>query len=385
MSKRLTTKEWVQKAISVHGNTYDYSKTEYIKSNQDVCIICPKHGEFWQRANNHVTKKYGCPKCKGEKNSQRCKYTKEQFIEKSKQIHGNKYDYSKVNYIDSETPVIIICPEHGEFPQIPSNHYKHGSGCPECGKIQAGKQRRIGKENLIKRFREVHGNKYDYSKMSEDVIMNGDITIICPIHGEFKQTPANHLHSGCLKCGWELTHSKQRIPIEEFISRCKEIHPEYDYSITEYKGLNSNIKYICPVHGIVEQNARDHLHNKSGCPKCSKSHGEKEIEIYLKENNIKYIDQYEITIDLSINPSGYAYIDFFLPELNIAIEYNGIQHYKYVPYLHKGDILNFNRQQNRDDYIRNYCKNNNIRLIEIKYTDTLDERNNKLKTILLES
>ena len=122
-----STEEFIQKAHKVHGDKYDYSKVEYDGYKTKVCIICPKHGEFWQTPNSHLNGN-GCPKCKGEK--QTC--TTDEFIAKAKKIHGDKYDYSKVEYVNNHTKVCIICPEHGEFWQIPSSHLQ-GKGCPKCG------------------------------------------------------------------------------------------------------------------------------------------------------------------------------------------------------------------------------------------------------------
>ena len=127
--KKVTTKDFIENAVKLHGNKYDYSKSEYIDSKTKICIICPEHGEFWQLPTAHLQGQ-GCPKCKKYKIGKN-KYNTKIFIEKSKLIHGNKYDYSKVNYIDSLTKVCIICPEHGEFWQEPNSHLR-GFGCKKC-------------------------------------------------------------------------------------------------------------------------------------------------------------------------------------------------------------------------------------------------------------
>ena len=125
MSK-ITTNEIIAKAKLVHGDKYDYSKVDYVKDYIKVCIICPEHGEFWQRPHAHLQGQ-GCPKCKSKK--QTC--TTDEFIAKAKKIHGDKYDYSKVDYSNAHTKVCIICPNHGEFWQTPNNHLR-GHGCPKC-------------------------------------------------------------------------------------------------------------------------------------------------------------------------------------------------------------------------------------------------------------
>lgn len=127
---KITTEEWISKARIVHGNRYDYSKVNYVKSSQKVKIMCCKHGEFEQTPNNHL-KGQGCPKCKYELHSLQTRQTKEDFVRKAIKVHSNKYDYSKSEYINNRTKICIICPEHGEFTQVPHDHIS-GCGCPKC-------------------------------------------------------------------------------------------------------------------------------------------------------------------------------------------------------------------------------------------------------------
>ena len=131
MYKRFTTEDFIKKAKKVHGNKYDYSKVEYVNSRTKVCIICPEHGEFWQRANHHLQGSI-CPKCANNKNGTRKRFTTQEFIKKAKEVHGDKYDYSKVEYKNNFTKVCIICPEHGEFWQTPCGHIHNMQGCPNC-------------------------------------------------------------------------------------------------------------------------------------------------------------------------------------------------------------------------------------------------------------
>lgn len=125
MCKKLTAEEFIEKAKQIHGHKYDYSKVEYLGCNVDICIICPIHGEFWQKPYKHLSGQ-GCKKCVSENQS-----LKRNFIEKARRIHGDKYDYSKVEYINAHTKIRIICPIHGEFLQTPDNHLR-GKRCPKC-------------------------------------------------------------------------------------------------------------------------------------------------------------------------------------------------------------------------------------------------------------
>ena len=140
----MTTKDFIEKARKVHGNKYDYNKVEYINNHTKVCIICPIHGEFWQKPNSHVDDKNGCPKC-----IKNYKSNSGDFIEKARKIHGDKYDYSKVEYKNAITKVCIICPKHGEFWQKPNDHLS-GYGCAKCNQSYLEKNiKKLLNENKI--------------------------------------------------------------------------------------------------------------------------------------------------------------------------------------------------------------------------------------------
>ena len=177
--------DFITKSRKVHGDKYDYSKVEYINNSTKVCIICPEHGEFWQRPNHHL-RGHGCPKCKNV-----FKKDTETFINQAKEIHGGKYDYSKVEYVNNRTKVCIICPIHGEFWQTPKNHIK-GQGCNKCAIRYRAENNSLTKEEFIKRVKKVHGDRYDYSKV-EYVNINTEVCIIDKKYGEFWQKPIYHL------------------------------------------------------------------------------------------------------------------------------------------------------------------------------------------------
>lgn len=127
----------IEKAIEKHGDKYDYSKVEYVNTKTKVCIICPEHGKFFQTPNDHVSGGKGCVKCGFASNALKRSKNIDKFIEDAKKLHGDKYDYSKVEYINSSTKVIIICKNHGElteFTQTPNKHLE-GRGCPDCANI----------------------------------------------------------------------------------------------------------------------------------------------------------------------------------------------------------------------------------------------------------
>lgn len=287
---------------------------------------------------------------------------KQNFIEKAKKVHGDKYNYNSITYINCKTEIELTCPIHGKFKITPDYHIR-GGGCPLCIKKGAKK---INTEYWIEKAKLVHGNKYDYSKVnykkaSEPVI------IICPKHGEFLMTPNNHLNNhGCPKCAIEIRGYKKRLNLEQFIEKARKIHGDrYDYSKVDYINGSTKVCIICPEHGEFWQTPENHANSGKGCPKCNRSHGESYIEQYLKENSINYICQYEINISKDINVSGKAYIDFYLPDYNLFIEYNGEQHY--IPMRFSGGEIAFEHQQLRDLAVNKYCNDNNINLLEISY------------------
>ena len=200
-SKRLSLLEFIKKSRKVHGDKYYYSKVEYVNAHTKVCIICPEHGKFEQKASVHLSG-YGCPKC-GHKTP-----LIEDFVKKSKRKHGNKYDYSKAVYVDWKTKVCIICPEHGEFWQKLNDH-TNGQGCPTCAHEANGERKRLSKEEFIKKARKVHGDKYDYSKVNYVGSLK-KVCIICPDHDDFWQIPSSHLQGvGCPKCN--LSHLERSV------------------------------------------------------------------------------------------------------------------------------------------------------------------------------
>ncbi len=309
MSNKKTTKQFIKKANKIHNNKYNYSKVVYKTNKDKVEIICKKHGSFWQKPNNHLNGQ-GCYKCGREIVSNKLKKTTKQFIKEANKIHNNKYDYSFVDYNQAHEKVKIICPVHGLFFQSPHCHLK-GKSCKRCADEESSKKRSKSSSQFIKDAREVHGNRYDYSK-------------------------------------------------------------------TEYIRAKAKIKIICPVHGIFKQRPNDHL-NGCGCPICKSSKGELKIRNFLLRNEIKFIQQKTFP---DCKRAHFLPFDFYLPEHNLCIEYDGIQHFEAIEYF--GGENQFKDQLIKDNIKNNYCKENDINLLRIRY----DENNiiklleNKIENVL---
>ncbi len=242
MAKKYRTfVQFVVEAKKVHGDKYEYPTQEFEKYDTKIKIICPDHGEFWQRMNIHL-KGHGCTKCSKPKK------TFLQVVEDFKKVHGNRYQYPEQEYLGSSKNIKIICPEHGEFYQISDIHLR-GANCPECVGVK-----KLTNETFIKKAKEIYGNKYDYSKTIY-INTKTEIIITCPIHGDFSQTPNSHLRgSGCKYC------SNHNNTTEDFIKKADLIwRGIYDYSKVIYINAKRKVIIGCKIHGDFEMAPSNHM------------------------------------------------------------------------------------------------------------------------------
>jgi hypothetical protein len=237
-NKKKTTEEFIAQAKLIHGDKYDYSLSKYNGKDKKVLIICPIHGEFEQPANSHLMGR-DCKYCKNN-----IKLDNQTFIKKSKEVHGNKYDYSLVDYINARTKINLICKEHGVFTIRPTNHLS-GVGCRKCSTKKNALKLKKNKTVFINELKSVHGNKYDYSLVD---YINSDtkIKIICPIHGEFHQIANDHrIGKSCSKCS--LINTKPENELKEWLNTLNiEIIPN-DRKILNGKELDIYI----PSHNLA--------------------------------------------------------------------------------------------------------------------------------------
>ena len=298
------------------------------------------------------------------------KLTQEEFLDRCRKIHGDRYDYSKTIYKNQQSKVIIICYKHGEFEQLPYAHLNH-QGCSKCVRLN-----KPTIDEFINKSNKIHNNKYNYSKVNY-INTKKKIIIICLEHGEFLQSPDAHLSGqGCSKFSGKIIDNT-----EDFIKKSQNIHDYfYQYYLTKYVSTHSKVNIVCPKHGKFTQSPANHLKGK-GCPKCRQSKGEMKIYNYLIENNIKFDNQKTFNECRDIRVLKF---DFYLTEYNICIEYDGEQHFQKC-WFDKNDTKLIIRQK-RDLIKTTFCKKNNINLIRITYKDNIEEKlqwlTNYLKTIL---
>lgn len=438
---------------------YDYSKVVYTKACKEVIIICPVHGEILVKPEDLLNKNFQliCPLCNKE-NKRKKKaqdFWENNLLPKLNAKYQGSLDFSETVFINTLTPITYRCIIHGYKTTNVYNLLSDNAttGCQEC----AVENRTIGLEEFIRRAREIHGDKYDYPKVTY-VNVNVKVEIYCKKCKEyFWQTPSAHINmkrgcpkcSGryqktpeeykecfenllgykfdfslaqfngrktdveiiCKKCGshfWKspeklleaVRHRKNHEPLcpycespvsnwntESFIEWMKSIWGDkYDYSKVVYINAKTKIELICPEHGSFLKIPNDiicHKHQENICPRCNISEGEIKTEIFLKDNNIKYKPQ-KVFKDLRIiNPAIKVphplKFDFYLKEYNLCIEYQGPQHY--MPIEKFGGEDAFKKQQKRDEEKRKYCKLNKISLLEIKYDIPLSKLGNRLSQL----
>jgi len=331
------------------------------------------------------------------------------FVLRAKLIHGDTYNYDNLVYKNTRTKIFIVCKKHGEFSQSPNTHLK-GHGCQKCG------SKTYTNTEIINLFIKNHGNLYDYSKV-EFVGVDLPIKIICHRHGLFKQTPYNHKNgNGCPKCvGKQLNTS-------DYIKKAKKTHgASFDYTLIDYKKVNSKLKIICPLHGVFEQRANSHLTVKTnpckecyenekkndiinklrlkhgdeydyslveytgkdsvyiickkhgpfkkklsklygglGCNLCNLPIGERNVSELLTHNNVDFIPQKKFPGCINIRQLAF---DFYLPKYNICIEVDGIQHKQ--RFRGEKDDKELLKRIHRDNIKNEYCIKNSIKLIRV--------------------
>lgn len=253
---RLTTEQFITRAREKHGNRYDYSQSKYETTSKPVTIICRIHGSFLQRPDNHLSGK-GCTKCGRNRTASARRLTTEQFISKARQIHGDHFDYSQTVYHNYGTPLIIVCPVHGPFSQTPSGHLA-GKGCQQCaGNLPHSV------EQIIRRFKAIHGDRYVYDTASL-TDKKCKVRAICQLHGPFSVWFRAHLDgAGCPQCTGHYQHQAK----DHFVRRANAIH-DNKYTYGKYVGAAKKMDITCSAHGVFQQTPASHL-QRHGCPGCS--------------------------------------------------------------------------------------------------------------------
>lgn len=344
---------YIDELKNIHNNEYEYNLDDLKNGSRKIGIICKTHGEFKQDFYTHLNGSK-CPKCRGYNKSTLY------FIEECSKVHNNEYDYSNVEYTGSHSKINVLCKVHGSF-EVKANNHLNGQKCYKCS---------IGLKSLDEYKRDLNiifDYKYNYDDILCVNLKSDYINVKCYNHGSFKIKLSHHLSGiGCKKC----SDDSKRLDNNIFTKRSIEVHGNlYDYSFVDYKSIKDRVDIICKKHGIFSQIASDHLRG-SGCPKCNTSKGERYIIDYLLNNNINFLYQYKF--EKCKNKKILIY-DFFIPELNICIEFDGIQHY--IPIDFFGGVDGFESLKINDDIKNNFCIENGIELYRIPYWSIGDINN----------
>lgn len=277
--------------------------------------------------------------------------THEEFVRKAKEVHGDKYDYSVTIFTRTADYVEINCPEHGSFKQRASNHLA-GRGCKKCSGVY------MDKEYFIEKAQKVHGNKYLYEKVEYECYSE-KVEITCKVHGSFMQSPSNHLAGhGCSRCAG--IYSDRDL----FIEKARKIHGDlYSYEKVEYINWVIKVEIICSEHGSFFQSPNNHQRGDR-CPSCKRSKGEEMIAKILDQLGVKYTTQKSFP---TCRLTRLLYFDFYLPEYNLCLEYDGRQHTQPVDKF--GGEEEFKLTQERDQFKNKWCQDNGVLLHRINHKE----------------
>lgn len=294
-------------------------------------------------------------------------FTLDEFIHKANIKHGDRYDYSNVKYENSTKKIDIFCKKHNIHFFQQANSHLRGIGCPTCGTESRSKSQAKTKERFVELAKEKHRDKYDYNEVVY-VNYNTKVKIFCKEHNNyFYQFPDNHTrgYSGCSKCKGNSISKANRGTVEDFIIKAKAIHGgKYNYSEVQFINHHQKAKIFCNKHKeYFEQTITSHLFG-NGCQKCSASKGENAISVFLDKSQIQYERQKKFETCRNVHRLPF---DFYIPELNICIEFDGMQHSQVMGYW--GGDKKLLDTQRKDKIKNNWCNENGVKLLRINYKD----------------
>ncbi len=265
--KRMSVADFITKAQKKHNAKYNYDHIETVTSKSKLPIECYEHGIFMMEPWNHLSGQK-CPKCAAIERANNCRSSPEEFISKARALHGTRYNYDNVAYINAQTKVIIRCEKHGLFEQTPDSHLRP-SGCNKCASEEKGKERELGMDVYVNRAVEEHDGYFDYTLVPLDVPATTKVQIGCPKHGIFWQDFYQHSRgTACPDCYNDRRNQRHK-KTEEFILDAKKIHGnKYDYSKANYINAYTKIEVICPNHSSFKITPTKHLSRRDGCPEC---------------------------------------------------------------------------------------------------------------------
>ncbi len=364
MAKRKNTELFVRQAKSKHGDKYNYDKVKYVNNCTKVtiyCKNCDKH--FSQRPMAHLSGQ-GCRDCGYKTLANDNKRTKEEFIEKAKSVHGDKYNYEQSEYINRKTKISIHCKDCDKtFYQVPSSHLV-GDGCKSCGIKSRASKCRYTTEMFIEKAKSIHGDKYNYDQVKY-IGSQAKVSIFCiKCNKMFSQDAETHLMGrGCRNCGTKTSGSKRSLTKEMFIEKAKSVHGDnYNYDQVNYVNNHTKVIIYCKkCEDTFSQVPSSHLLG-SGCPYHANK-TELKLHYYLIEK------KYEVKREHKFEDFKKSKFDFYLPDYNLVIELDGDQHFRQVRNWSKPKVT-----QTKDKLKMDYCLKNGISMIRLLQDDVFNDR-----------
>lgn len=362
MAKKKTHEEYVEEVALINPDIEVIG--EYINAKTPILHQCRIDEYKWMVEPTNILSGKGCPKCANKHRSEKQTLTHEQYVKKLARIHPDIIAVEQ--YINAKTPILHLCKKHQIKWFITPDSILHGCGCPECSKESFKKATTRTRDEYIS----------ELSLKNPDLILIGDYfgnktptSHYCKIHDYiFNITPDGALAGhGCKYCGRDKIRKKKFKSEEDYISELAEKRPDVKL-VGKYLGALTPTEHLCVEHNMVWKVTPANIFYGSGCPLCNESKGERLVRLWLEKHSIQYISQkkFDDCIDLCR-----LSFDFYLPEYNAIIEVNGRQHYEPVEYF--GGQEKFETQIKHDKIKSDYCRENNIRLLCIRYDEDINK------------
>lgn len=359
---------FLQKARAFHDDKFDYTDVTYVNANTPVTIICPTHGPFQQTPWNHL--KGGCSRCAAEARAVARRATVDVatvYAAAAQKGYELVDQPIKLKQVPLTTRVKLKCPSHNHaFSSTVKALISDARNCPKCKGFRISDSKTVAFQEFLERAKAVHSDKYSYNEATYKGLMQ-PMEIVCQQHGSFTQAPVHHLsNKGCVICN----RTGSYLTTEVLQQQLKELYGD-DATISFDNVVHDpDSRYItitCETHGDVRA-LKASVRRGRGCPKCyPKSRGEAILAYMLSKYKVSFIEQYKFEGCVHKAPLPF---DFFLPDLNVCIEYQGPQHYRPVDAF--GGVETFEKVQVRDKVKRDFCRAEGLKLIEISEDDDIE-------------
>lgn len=362
MAKKKTHEEYVVELAIKNPNIEVVE--EYINAKTSIlhhCLIC---NYYWKVSPTNILSGKGCPECSNKRQRENRAFSHEQYIEKLKTIHP--YIIPIEQYINAKTPILHYCKNHNVKWIAMPDKVLRGCGCPKCSKESFYQTRTKTRDEYIT----------ELSIKNPDLILIGDYfgnkTLTehyCKIHDYiFDITPNSALAGhGCKYCRSDKIREKQFKSEDVYVEELKERRPDIKL-VGEYLGALVPTEHLCLEHNVIWKATPANIFYGSGCPQCNESKDERLVRLWLEKHSIEYIPQKKFDDCMDICHLSF---DFYLLDYNTLIEVNGRQHYEPVEYF--GGKEKFDIQVKHDNIKKQYCIDNNIRLLCIRYDENIEE------------